>query len=108
MFELKVVLPLQKDLCIRIKDYDLIGSDDLIGETWIDLENRILSKYRATCGLPAVYNESGINKWRDLQKPSEILENVCKLRNLNLVPANASDTTLKINDETFSLEKYGH
>lgn len=57
MFEFKVVLPLQKDLCIRAKDYDFIGTDEVIGETWIDLENRVLSKYRATCGLPAVYNE---------------------------------------------------
>ena len=57
MFELKVVLPLQKDLCIRVKDYDLISSDEIIGETWIDLENRLLTKYRATCGLPSAYYE---------------------------------------------------
>lgn len=57
MFELKVVLPLQKDLCIRVKDYDLISSDEIIGETWIDLENRLLTKHRATCGIPIVYNE---------------------------------------------------
>ena len=57
MFQCKVSLPLQKDLCIRVFDYDLIGSDELIGETWVDLENRVLTKYRATCGLPAVYNE---------------------------------------------------
>ena len=57
MFEMKIVLPLQKDLCIRIKDYDLICSDEIIGETWIDLENRFMSKHRATCGLPLAYNE---------------------------------------------------
>ncbi len=57
MFELNVTLPQQKDLCVRIIDYDLIGSDDTIGETWIDLENRFLTKHRATCGLPAAYNE---------------------------------------------------
>ena len=57
MFEMKVILPLQKDLCIRIKDYDLLMSDETIGETHIDLENRFLSKHRATCGLPLVYNE---------------------------------------------------
>ena len=56
MFELKVTLPVEKDLCIRVKDYDLIGSDEVIGETWIDIENRVLTKHRATCGLPALYN----------------------------------------------------
>lgn len=57
MFELKVSIPLEKDLCVRVKDYDLMSGDDLIGETWIDIENRILSKHRATCGLPQQYNE---------------------------------------------------
>lgn len=57
MFEIKIVLPVQKDICIRCKDYDLFSSDDTIGETWIDLENRLLTKYRATCGLPLLYNE---------------------------------------------------
>jgi hypothetical protein len=57
MFEFKATLPLQKDLCIRVKDYDLISSDEVIGETWIDIENRLLTKHRATCGLPVAYNE---------------------------------------------------
>jgi hypothetical protein len=57
MFELTITLPLQKDLCVRVFDFDLIGSDDLIGETWIDLEDRFLSRHRATCGLPLAYNE---------------------------------------------------
>lgn len=51
------MLPLEKDLCVRIKDYDLIGTDEVVGETWIDLENRFISKYRGTCGLPENYNE---------------------------------------------------
>ena len=55
MFELKATMPLDKDLIIQIKDFDLIGSDDVIGEARVDLENRYLSKYRATCGLPLTY-----------------------------------------------------
>lgn len=55
LFEMTAVLPLDKDLIIRVKDYDLVTSDDLIGETSIDLENRYLSRYRATCGIPQYY-----------------------------------------------------
>ena len=55
MFEVNTVLPLYKDLTIRVVDYDLLSSDDLIGETMIDLENRMLTKHRATCGIPKSY-----------------------------------------------------
>ena len=37
-------------------DWDLIGSDDLIGETHIDLENRFYSRHRATCGIAGRYD----------------------------------------------------
>lgn len=55
MFELKANIPIEKDLIIRVKDYDLLSTDDVIGETVVDLENRYLSKYRATVGLPKSY-----------------------------------------------------
>ena len=55
MFELKAKIPLAKDLTVTVMDYDLFFRDDVIGETIIDLENRLLSKYRATCGLPQNY-----------------------------------------------------
>lgn len=57
MFEVKVSLPIEKDLFIRVKDYDVVGADDTVGETIIDLENRYLTKYRATVGLPQSYCE---------------------------------------------------
>ena len=55
MFEIKATLPLEKDLVISIKDYDMVSSDDVIGETTIDLENRLLTKHRGTVGLPETY-----------------------------------------------------
>ncbi|THD28228.1 Myoferlin [Fasciola hepatica] len=82
MFQLKVRLPIEKDLKIRVMDYDVIGADDVIGETTIDLENRRLTKYRATCGVPQSYCISGPNQWRDSKTPTAILEDVCKLYNL--------------------------
>lgn len=44
MFELIIMLFVQKDLIIRIKDYDIISSDDVIGEIIIDFENRYFFK----------------------------------------------------------------
>lgn len=41
---------------VQIVDWDLIGSDDLIGETHIDLENRYYSRHRATCGIAQRYD----------------------------------------------------
>jgi len=41
---------------VQIVDWDLIGSDDLIGETHIDLENRYYSRHRATCGIASRYD----------------------------------------------------
>ncbi|XP_066434907.1 fer-1-like protein 6 isoform X2 [Eleutherodactylus coqui] len=77
-FEIQATFPNDSLLTILIYDYDLIGSDDLIGETRIDLENRFFSRHRATCGLQSQYEIEGYNAWRDSTKPSEILTRLCK------------------------------
>lgn len=56
VFEVSGTLPLHKDLTVQVWDHDLISSDDLIGETIIDLENRYLTRHRATVGLPRQYH----------------------------------------------------
>jgi Ca2+-dependent lipid-binding protein len=38
-------------LTVQVYDWDLVGMDDLIGETKVDLENRYYSRHRATCGI---------------------------------------------------------
>lgn len=52
MFELPAKLPIDHTLKITVMDWDRFSADDIIGMTTIDLENRYLSQYRATCGIP--------------------------------------------------------
>ncbi|XP_038157296.1 fer-1-like protein 6 isoform X2 [Cyprinodon tularosa] len=77
-FEMQATFPQESLLSVLIYDYDLVGGDDLIGETRIDLENRFYSKHRATCGLPTEYSLGGYNAWRDSLKPSELLSKMCR------------------------------
>ncbi|KAA8581747.1 hypothetical protein FQN60_003328 [Etheostoma spectabile] len=100
MFEMTCFLPQDKDLKISVYDYDLLTRDEKVGETVIDLENRFLSRYNSYCGLPQTYCISGINKWRDQLKPSEILDNLAQrlclhvLRKQGLVPEHVETRTL--------------
>ncbi|XP_010562817.1 PREDICTED: fer-1-like protein 4 [Haliaeetus leucocephalus] len=82
--ELTVSFPMESELTVAIFDHDLLGSDDLIGETKIDLENRFYSKHRANCGVASQYDINGYNMWRDAFKPTQILDSLCKK---NLLPA---------------------
>uniref|UniRef100_A0A8C6QVT3 Fer-1 like family member 6 n=1 Tax=Nannospalax galili TaxID=1026970 RepID=A0A8C6QVT3_NANGA len=77
-FEIQATFPKESLLSVLIYDHDMIGTDDLIGETKIDLENRFYSKHRAICGLQNQYEIEGYNAWRDTSKPTEILTKLCK------------------------------
>ncbi|XP_061697140.1 fer-1-like protein 6 [Syngnathoides biaculeatus] len=77
-FEMQATFPQESLLSVFIYDYDMVGGDDLIGETRIDLENRFYSRHRATCGLPSEYSLDGYNAWRDCLKPSELLAKLCR------------------------------
>lgn len=78
VFDFEVTIPHCNMLTIGVYDYDLVGSDDLIGETKIDIENRFFSRHRATCGMSTQYAIAGFNKWRDPIKPTAILQRLCK------------------------------
>ncbi|KAM3922750.1 fer-1-like protein 4 [Leptodactylus fuscus] len=82
VFELTVSFPVETELTISVFDHDLVGSDDLIGETKVDLENRFYSKHRPNCGLALQYDVEGYNEWRDAFKPTQILNSLCKKHNL--------------------------
>ncbi|XP_064190456.1 otoferlin-like [Anguilla rostrata] len=77
-FDVEATFPMESLLTVSIYDWDLVGTDDLIGETKIDLENRLYSKHRATCGISSNYAIHGYNVWRDPMKPTQILGKLCK------------------------------
>ncbi|KAK2849906.1 hypothetical protein Q7C36_008689 [Tachysurus vachellii] len=82
-FEIQASFPKESLLRILIYDYDVVGGDDFIGETQIDLENRFYSRHRATCGIPTEYAIEGYNAWRDAIKPTELLIKLCKENKLD-------------------------
>jgi len=106
MFELQASIPVAKDLHISIMDFDLVSADDLIGETVIDLENRLLSKYRATVGLPRTYCTSGVCQWRDSKLPTQILADFCG-KHLDTAPVYTDDETVLIGGATYTLAELG-
>ncbi|KAM7381891.1 hypothetical protein PAMA_012647 [Pampus argenteus] len=106
MFEMSCFLPQDKDLKISVYDYDLLTRDEKVGETVIDLENRFLSRYNAYCGLPQTYCISGTNQWRDQMKPSEILENLARLKGLSKPRTEDNGTSLSFNGREYTLAQF--
>ena len=94
--------PQDSVLTVQVYDWDLLGGDDLIGETKLDLENRFYSRHRATCGLAAKYDPCGYNEWRDPMKPTQILAKLCKEARLEAPQFHGN----KVNDMTSGLPFY--
>ncbi|KAB0380062.1 hypothetical protein FD755_007846, partial [Muntiacus reevesi] len=103
MFELTCTLPLEKDLKVTLYDYDLLSKDEKIGETVIDLENRLLSKFGARCGLPQTYCISGPNQWRDQLRPSQLLHLFCQQRRVK-APVYRTDRVV-FQDKEYTIEE---
>ncbi|KAL6046825.1 hypothetical protein STEG23_005098 [Scotinomys teguina] len=99
VLELSVSLPAEPELTVAIFDHDLVGSDDLIGETHIDLENRFYSHHRANCGLASQYDVDGYNAWRDAFRPSQILVGLCQRCGLPAPEYRAG--TVKVGNKVF-------
>ncbi|XP_028983374.1 myoferlin [Betta splendens] len=106
MFELSCFLPQDKDLKIAVYDYDLLSSDEKVGETVIDLENRLLSRFRPSCGLPETYCVSGINQWRDQLKPSQILQNLARVRGVPNPRIEGDGSSLSFAGKQYNLQDF--
>nr|XP_056700148.1 fer-1-like protein 4 [Euleptes europaea] len=101
VLELTISFPMESELSISIFDHDLVGSDDLIGETKIDLENRFYSKHRANCGVASQYDTEGYNEWRDAFKPTHILDSLCKKSALPMAEYRKEE--VKVNNKIFKI-----
>nr|XP_008113541.1 PREDICTED: myoferlin isoform X1 [Anolis carolinensis] len=106
MYELSCFLPQEKDLKISVYDYDMLTRDEKVGETKIDLENRFLSRFGPHCGIPQQYCVSGINTWRDQLKPTQLLQNVARIKGYR--PPVLSDTGNRISfgGRDYNLEEF--
>ncbi|XP_056404371.1 fer-1-like protein 4 [Hyla sarda] len=101
VFDMTISFPVESELTVSIFDHDLIGSDDLIGETKLDLENRFYSNHRANCGLALQYDVDGYNAWRDAFKPSQILSSLCKKHSLPTPEYRREE--VKVNNKIFKI-----
>ncbi|XP_050073684.1 fer-1-like protein 6 [Anopheles maculipalpis] len=77
-FEMRGILPRDEMLHLSVYDRDFASSDDLIGSTTVDIEDRFRSKHLPSFGLPTHYTSRGYNKWRHQLKPSEMLLKLCE------------------------------
>ncbi|XP_074664020.1 fer-1-like protein 5 [Strix aluco] len=106
LFEMTATIPLEKDLRVSLLDYDLLPPDQDIGTTTIDLESRLLSRFRAHCGLPALYRTTGPGCWRDQLSPSRALEHFARTRGLPAPEFSAEDTAVIFGDQVFFLSHF--
>ncbi|XP_040545321.1 fer-1-like protein 5 isoform X2 [Gallus gallus] len=106
MFEVMGTVPLEKDLRVSLLDHDLLPPDQEIGSTTIDLENRLLSRFRAHCGLPPLYRTAGPGRWRDQLSPSRALEHLAHTRGLQAPEFSAEGTAVTFGGSTFLLSHF--
>ncbi|VDM32227.1 unnamed protein product [Hydatigera taeniaeformis] len=101
MFQFEVQFPTTTILHIAVMDHDILGSDDMIGQTVIDLESRFYSPHRATCGLAQTYYSHSYAQWRDNKLPTEILSDLCRKSGLPPPVYTQIDNTVKVGGKVF-------
>ncbi|XP_060106581.1 fer-1-like protein 5 [Heteronotia binoei] len=106
LYEVACTIPQEKDLIISLYDFDVLSPDEIIGDTTIDLENRLLSRFGANCGLPQSYCVSGPSQWRDQLTPSELLEHFVRIKNIPLPEISEDGNKATFMDRTFLLSEF--
>jgi hypothetical protein len=117
-FEFQVNIPEKSELEIVLIDRNVhkFHHDSVIGITKIQLENRLTSEFRATCGLPVLYYEEAVVTehsktiisllvWRDIIKPSEILKHICHLNQLRCL-LNETNFVIEIENDKIGLADF--
>lgn len=77
LIEMEVAIPLENTVTLTLMDRRRLLADDEIGSTTIDLENRLLTKWRAMVGLSRQYTVHGELPWRDQVTPMTALRRYC-------------------------------
>ncbi|XP_054853217.1 fer-1-like protein 5 [Eublepharis macularius] len=105
-YELTCTIPQEKDLIISLYDFDVLSPDEIIGDTTIDLENRLFSRFGANCGLPQTYCVSGPSQWRDQLTPSQLLEHFVRNKNISMPEISEDGNKATFMDSTFLLSDF--
>ena len=104
IFEFNTFIPQEHEMRVVVMDHDATSADDLIGYTAVDLENRFLSSFQATCGIPSLYFIAGPCKWRHQLLPSELLDRYSKCKNYGVAKW-TGNTEVIVCNQNFKLKE---
>jgi hypothetical protein len=77
-FDVEVTVPQDAEITLALYDHDNLNRDDLVGQTVIDVEERLMARSLSLNGVPQTYRTEGMDAWRFQKKPSEILATLCE------------------------------
>lgn len=81
-YDVELMLPQQSEISVSVWDHDNFNRDDCVGETLIDVEERLMATCLATGGLPQTYTTEHLNAWHLQLRPRQLLEQLCQRHGL--------------------------